>query len=329
MHLPSRRAGADWAATSGAAWLRAIAVCVGASLFLGACGSSGRLASKIPTVIRGGETLKIGRPYQVAGVWYYPKDEPRYDRTGVASWYGKKFHGRHTANGEIYDMNAMTAAHKTLALPTYVKVTNLENGRSIVLRVNDRGPFVHGRIIDVSRRGAYLLGFQKQGTARVRVQAVGRVKERFVLAKAQTTAEERNAVTAAPRTKVMSQPLEAPDRIESTPAEPAEAQPIATDEPADVQTKWQRQEIARAPVKPTQMFVQAGAFTNWDNAKRLQSELGRYGQVKILPINVDGQQFYRVRIGPMGTVNEADSALAGLISNGNDQARIVVETCPC
>jgi len=113
---------------------------------------------------------KLGRPYEVSGIWYYPTFDAYYDETGVASWYGKDFHGRSTANGEVYDMNALTAAHKTLPLPSRVRVTNLENGRALILRVNDRGPFVAGRIIDVSRRGAQLLGFHKLGTAKVRVE---------------------------------------------------------------------------------------------------------------------------------------------------------------
>lgn len=119
-----------------------------------------------------GVARKVGKPYKIAGRWYYPKEEPAYDQVGLASWYGKDFHGKKTANGEYFNMNALTAAHKTLPLPTFVKVTNLSNGRSIVLRVNDRGPFVNDRLIDVSRRGAQLLGFQKQGVTRVRIQAV-------------------------------------------------------------------------------------------------------------------------------------------------------------
>ena len=101
---------------------------------------------------------KIGKPYKIDGIWYYPKEDYQYDETGIASWYGSKFHGRKTANGEIYDMNAVTAAHKTLPMPSYARVTNLENGRSLVLRINDRGPFVRSRIIDLSRRSAQLLG---------------------------------------------------------------------------------------------------------------------------------------------------------------------------
>ena len=118
-----------------------------------------------------GGSQKVGKPYKIAGKWYYPKEDPTYNEVGLASWYGRQFHGKKTANGEIYNMNSLTAAHKTLPLPSFVKVTNLANGRSIVLRVNDRGPFVDSRILDVSRRGAQLLGFQQQGVTRVRVQA--------------------------------------------------------------------------------------------------------------------------------------------------------------
>lgn len=122
---------------------------------------------------------KVGAPYQINGVWYRPAENFRYRKTGVASFYGGEtrgvdFHGRTTANGETYDMHALTAAHPTLPLPTLVSVTNLENGRSIVVRVNDRGPFVNGRIIDVSRRAAQDLGFERQGTANVRVEVLAR-----------------------------------------------------------------------------------------------------------------------------------------------------------
>ena len=150
----------------------------------------------LPTGDNGG-TRKIGNPYKVAGVWYHPEEDPTYDRTGYASWYGKQFHGRKTANGEVFNMNALTAAHKTLPLPSFVKVTNLENGRSILLRVNDRGPFVKNRIIDVSRRGAQLLGFEKQGVTKVRVQVVdenGRAPKRRRVAKADSPVAGGDAV---------------------------------------------------------------------------------------------------------------------------------------
>ncbi|MBM3569758.1 MAG: septal ring lytic transglycosylase RlpA family protein, partial [Alphaproteobacteria bacterium] len=162
----------------------------------------------VPPVKPGG-IYKVGNPYQVAGIWYTPKEDPGYDETGIASWYGHPFHGKVTANGETYDMNDMTAAHKTLPMPVMVRVTNLENGRQLVLRVNDRGPFVHGRIIDVSRRGAQLLGFEGKGTARVRVQVIAPVFDgpgpQFV-PPVETAPEERLAV-AAPREVVTAESL--------------------------------------------------------------------------------------------------------------------------
>jgi len=117
---------------------------------------------------------KVGRPYQIQGRWYYPKQDPNYDATGVASWYGPKFHGKTTANGEIFDMNALTAAHPTLPMPSYVYVTNVENGRRLLVRLNDRGPYARNRIIDLSRAVSKLLGFKNDGTVQVRVQYVGR-----------------------------------------------------------------------------------------------------------------------------------------------------------
>lgn len=124
-------------------------------------------------VPKGGGRYKLGRPYVIAGVRYTPRHEPDYDQTGIASWYGRDFHGRLTANGEVFDMDAVSAAHPTLPLPSIVRVTNLENGQTLVVRVNDRGPFKPGRIIDLSRRAAHAIGILKQGVARVRVQYLG------------------------------------------------------------------------------------------------------------------------------------------------------------
>lgn len=140
-------------------------------LALAGCGGGEHVGPPVGPAPPPGEQ-KIGRPYQIGGVWYYPEVNNDYDETGIASWYGPQFHGRPTANGERFDMNKVTAAHPTLPLPSRVRVTNLENGRSLVVRVNDRGPFARGRIIDLSRRSAQLLGFQGQGTTRVRVQLV-------------------------------------------------------------------------------------------------------------------------------------------------------------
>ena len=122
---------------------------------------------------RGGGRSVVGQPYEVDGHWYSPAEQPHYDETGIASWYGPGFHRRETANGEWFDMDYLTAAHTTLPLPSYVRVTNLENGRALVVRVNDRGPFVGDRIIDLSRKSAEALKMRGRGTARVRVQYLG------------------------------------------------------------------------------------------------------------------------------------------------------------
>jgi rare lipoprotein A len=135
---------------------------------------SARLIEPGEEVPKGGGVYRVGSPYVVAGRVYVPQEDPNYNAVGLASWYGADFHGRSTANGEIFDANAITAAHPTLPLPSYVRVTNLSNGHSLIVRVNDRGPYHGNRIIDVSMRAAHLLGFTNRGLAWVRVQYVGR-----------------------------------------------------------------------------------------------------------------------------------------------------------
>jgi rare lipoprotein A len=136
------------------------------ALTVGGCGSSRGIPGPTGTPYR---PYMVGQPYEINGRTYYPREDFDYDRTGTASWYGSDFHGRRTANGETYDMNALTAAHPTLPMPTIARVTNLENGRSVVVRINDRGPFAEDRIIDLSRAGAREIGFENAGLARVRV----------------------------------------------------------------------------------------------------------------------------------------------------------------
>ncbi len=136
--------------------------------------ASPRVVAAGQAVPKGGGRYSVGRPYQIAGRTYVPRENPDYSATGIASWYGDDFHGRKTANGEIFDMHSIAAAHPTLPLPSYVRVTNLRNKRSLVVRVNDRGPFHQDRVIDLSARAADLLGFQGHGVARVRVDYVGR-----------------------------------------------------------------------------------------------------------------------------------------------------------
>jgi rare lipoprotein A len=140
----------------------------------GTSASPRMIASEAQPVPRGGGAYKLGAPYKIAGRWYTPVEDPNYDRSGMVSWYGHDFHGRKTANGEVFDMNALTAAHPTLPLPSLVYVTNLANGRTILVRVNDRGPYAHDRLIDLSRQSARLLGTEAQGIGQVRVRYAGR-----------------------------------------------------------------------------------------------------------------------------------------------------------
>lgn len=271
---------------------------------------------------------KVGKPYQVDNIWYYPKDESNYQETGIASWYGEPFHGRRTANGAIYDMNQLTAAHKTLPMPTDVRVTNLENGRSIVVTVNDRGPFVHGRIIDLSRRSAQLLGIVQKGTAKVRVEMAnpGDGNIRY-LAKAETTQEEKDKVTAAPNGTVKSASLAPPKNIETAPAPKTKElpQPIET-APIDVQSNTTGGEVVSLQaIAPTEIFIQAGAFIDFNNANKLSARLSGLGPAKVSQILVNGQDFYRVRVGPVYSVEEADALLAKLLNSGHTEAQIIIE----
>lgn len=136
--------------------------------------ASPRVTTKRSRLPRGGGRDQTGKPYQVRGKWYYPKEDEDYRKVGAASWYGDAFHGRLTANGEIYDMTHLTAAHPTMPLPSYARVTNTKNGNSVIVRVNDRGPFAHGRIIDLSKRAAEMLDYTSAGVAKVQVEYVGR-----------------------------------------------------------------------------------------------------------------------------------------------------------
>lgn len=274
---------------------------------------------------------KVGEPYQIQGVWYYPAVDYDYNETGIASWYGEAFHGKATANGELYDMNELTAAHRTLPLPSVVRVTNLENGRSMTLRVNDRGPFAHGRIIDVSRRAAQLLGFEQQGTARVRVEILADESRMLAGQVGSTTqlAAGETAPEAAPRIAVTAEPLPATGGAAApatggTAAAPSTS-PAAVQQLAAVGAVAPDGRVTQLPVTPTSIYVQAGAFSDIYNANRLQARLRQFGQVLVVPVVVDGQQFYRVRVGPLGSVEDADRMLSQVVAAGHPEARLVVD----
>ena len=270
-------------------------------------------------------SYKVGNPYRIKNTWYYPAEDFDYVETGVASWYGPKFHGRKTANGETFDMNTLTAAHRTLPMPSSVRVINLSNGRSIILRVNDRGPFARNRIIDVSRRAAQLLGFQRQGTARVRVEIMAEESQRLKLAalNGKLPAEQRIAEAPDNREPVVRRPLQDGNGAARA-AEPAPAAPVQTKVPRTAENSPRTVEKIPTPGE-NRLFVQAGAFVDYVNASKVRSRLSEHGPAWLSEARVGRQKFYRVRIGPMQSLDNADRVLARLISSGFPKARIVVD----
>ena len=258
---------------------------------------------------------KLGDTYMVAGVRYFPRFDPNYNETGIASWYGEPFHGRDTANGERYDMNELTAAHKTMPMPSTARVTNLENGRTLMLRVNDRGPFVAGRIIDISRRGAQLLGFYRKGTAKVRVEFI-EFAPLTVIAdrdapRRRLDTEEMVAIRSEPtaeRPEITSQYLDAP---ETEVGSSGDDDLTSTPEPSNGTTL-------------SGMFVQVGAFAERANAATLARRLNALSPSVISAANINGRTLFRVRMGPIADLEQADRLLAKTIAAGHNDARLIV-----
>jgi rare lipoprotein A len=276
----------------------------------------------------GGGAFKVGNPYQISGVWYYPKDDPFYDETGIASWYGEDFHGKATANGERYDMHALTAAHRTLPMPVVVRATNLENGRSLRLRVNDRGPYARGRIIDVSQRAAQLLGFHANGTTRVRVQYEGRAEVGASPPRDEDEIETSSQVKAAPVTSVASTELAPPPGAAAATARPAASEVrVASTAPVAAPTADGVDGVVTMVPVPqrTQLWVQVGAFLARGNADRLAERLAYAGPARVTSSTANGKPIYRVRFGPYTTVEQADSMLNTVIEKGHNGAQVVVE----
>jgi rare lipoprotein A len=275
---------------------------------------------------------KIGKPYQIGGIWYYPKADYEYNETGIASWYGPGFDGKRTANGEIFDTNGLTAAHKTLPMPSMVRVTNLENGRSIAVRVNDRGPFAPGRVIDLSRRGAQLLGFIERGTARVRVEIMA--EDSQILA---AVASKQGGDTlppppkAAPAGDVTAGGLApiAGSKVSpgatQAPAGAAQAPTAAPQQGGQMVLPRPDGKVTQLAVKPTNIYIQAGAFLRQANANQLTGQLKKFGPVRVSPVSVGAQRYYRVRVGPIASVQQADQTLKRMISGGHPESRIVVD----
>jgi peptidoglycan lytic transglycosylase len=284
----------------------------------GAIGQNGRYHAGRPM-------YKVGAPYQIGGVWYYPAVDYNYDETGVASWYGEAFDQQYTANGEIFDLNQLTAAHRTLPMPSIVQVTNLENGRSLQLRVNDRGPFARARIVDVSRRAAQLLGFETNNTALVRVRIL-KDESVQVAELAKRNGGDANVLVAEAPSVATVESIAARPAPHADPPPPAA--PInAVRSPVVVATLPSLPEkVNVVPVKSSgRIFVQAGAFSVRENAQRLQLRIAPLGAVQVTAASVNGTELYRVRLGPLPNVEQADRMLTRVVGSGYPEARIVVD----
>jgi rare lipoprotein A len=291
---------------------------------------------------------KVGNPYQVDGVWYYPAENYAYREEGIASWYGDDFHGKRTANGERFDMNAVSAAHPTLPMPSSVKVTNLDNGRELNVRVNDRGPFKSRRVIDLSRRAAQLLGFDTAGTARVRVEINAEESLTMKNQALRSSPGELPKVAAAPVAAVTAAPLAPPVMSDASPSpggrpvpapkvvaaalpapKPVSAPPAKTAKGAKAAgAPVAMNGHAAAPALPPAaagpgIYVQAGAFSDLSNAHRLEQELKEFGNSFVLPVTINNRQLYRVRLGPLGDTEIAEGLLGRVRSYGYDDAQIV------
>lgn len=247
--------------------------------------------------------------YEVHGRRYYVLDSSRgYRERGIASWYGRDFDGRRTSGGERYDMNAMTAAHKTLPIPTWVEVTNLKNGKSVIVKVNDRGPFVGDRIIDLSYRAARELDMIGSGTARVEVRALG----------TPAAAASRPERVAANAGSPVPPARPAPGRRRNNDGRAGFS--IINEAVADTPGPRDR------PLR--QIYVQVGAFSDRRNAVRLTAKLKRNGfnDAFVYSATVDGDRvLHRVRIGPLRDEEQFDRVNLGLRSIGVENSRLVIE----
>jgi rare lipoprotein A len=329
------------------------------ALTLSACGGGpqGKPSARSPDDGRG--AYKVGKAYDIDGKTYYPAENWAYDETGMASWYGPGFHGRQTASGELYDQNATSAAHPTLPLPSIVRVTNLANGKEVVARVNDRGPFAHNRIIDLSKGAARQIGLDISGTAKVRVQLLTRESEMIKQVALQGGGRDAQMAAIAnidSGTPSYSQPIavaSAPvtDRSVSVqqipaPQGPTIAEQIAAREAAERAAAARQPVLAQpapivsqpvvvqsAPVYPAYspaalgnaIYVQAGAFSQPENAERLRQQLAVMGQAHVMQTSVSGRDFYRVRIGPMASIDAADQIRARVVAAGHGEARVITE----
>ena len=253
---------------------------------------------------------KIGKKYNVGGKYYYPKKDLYYNKTGIASWYGPKFHGKLTANGEIYNQYALTAAHKTLPLPSAVKVTNLKNNKSIVLRINDRGPFVNDRIIDLSSKAADILDLKREGTGLVRVQIL-REKSLYLekLAK-QGSFPEINDLkeTELPNITI-------PNKV---------AVKIKDTKNQKIVTKKINYNLKNLN-KEYKIYIKLASFSSKKNAEIMKKKVSYIDKVKIYKIYKSNKTLYQVKAGPFLSVEKVDQLHSLLLQKGMQGAKIIIE----
>lgn len=258
--------------------------------------TAARIAAQRDTAPPPSSSRPAADTYSLPGTIHQPAQVAAYDETGIASWYGPGYQGQPTANGEIYDQNTLTAAHPTLPLPSLVQVINMENGREIVVRVNDRGPFVEGRMIDLSMKAADMLGFKDAGEAEVRVRYLGPA-----------------AVQAAPQEpRWVADTVETPARPVTEVELPGLSETIAPAPTAPVARTQTPPVLQPAPrytpsATPTgDFYVQVGSFANIGNAERLSRSLDASLAVKVVPARVNNADYFRVWVGPYGSHMQAD-----------------------
>jgi rare lipoprotein A len=278
----------------------------------------------------GGGRYYVGKPYQVAGEWFTPKEQPGYDKKGVASWYGEDFNRRKTSNGEWFDMTRLTAAHATLPLPSYAKVTNLENGREIVVRINDRGPFVDTRVMDLSKAAASELGYLNKGTAKVRVQYIGPAPlndnaGRHLMAmntELEKGTSTRNLIAAADRRrgKPSSEPVQVAEVKPARKAPQPVAETVAYQPPPAAEAEAA---VPAAPTGEVNYYIQLGSFSDGSNAARARDQFSSAWPVQFIELSGAAGPVYRVRLGPISDADDAQTALSDARSAGFTDARMI------
>lgn len=277
--------------------------------------------------------FKVGSSYTIKGRRYQPKETYNFTETGMASWYGPGFHGKQTANGEIFNENELTAAHKTLQLPSIIRVTNLSNGRTVILRVNDRGPFAHDRILDVSKRAASVLGFKDKGTAKIRLEVL-KEPSREVTSRAkagQSTNGYEVALNQGKQPNISRSHAPIPPRQKAQQLASTQRQHITTQQITPLRKPAPVEAVSlSAPPKPPVLgkgglYVQTGAFSNEQNALNFSSKMASYGQSKVYLTRLNGKPLYRVRLGPYNDRAQASKIINALNNGGNNNAVIVTD----